>query len=83
MKSTSIHDAIFAVGALVLLVAMLPAVIQGAIIPFSTCLITGSVLLVFSINYATINYWYAAIVEAGNVVCWGILVQRALTRRNT
>lgn len=74
-----IHDLIFAVGSMVLLLAMVPAVLRKAVIPISTCLTTGGVLAVFVINYVTMGYWYAAVVEAGNVLCWGYLLKRSLS----
>lgn len=71
--STQVHDLVFAIGSAVLLLAMLPAVWKKALIPASTCWITGSVLLVFGLNYLSMKYWYAMVVEAGNVACWAYL----------
>lgn len=79
MIPLKIHDFVFASGALILFLAMIPAVARKAVIPLSTCLTTGAVLLVFTINYVTMSYWYAAVVEAGNVLCWGYLLKRSLS----
>jgi hypothetical protein len=71
--SSQLHDAIFAVGSLVLFLALIPAVLKKSILPISTCWVTGSVLFVFTLNYLTMNYWYATVVEGLNVVCWAYL----------
>lgn len=77
--SASFHDAVFAVGAFVLFLAMLPAVWRRAVLPLSTVITTGGVLTIFSLNYLTMHYWYASAVEAANVVCWAIVLKRSLT----
>lgn len=71
---TEVHDLIFAVGALVLFLALVPAVIKKSVLPYSTCYITGGVLFIFSLNYFTMEYWYAVVVEALNVACWAYLL---------
>lgn len=68
--SAQVHDLIFAIGAAILFLAMLPAVWKKSIMPSSTCWITGGVLLIFTLNYVSMKYWYAMVVEAGNVACW-------------
>src|ERR1035437_3609904 len=71
--SAQFHDTVFAVGSLILFLAMLPACWRRAVLPLSTCVITGAVLFVFVLNFASMNYPYALVVEAGNVVCWVFL----------
>lgn len=80
VNSLSIHDLIFAVGAAVLLGAMLPAVRKRAQVPLSTCVVTGGVLALFVANYVSMRYWYAATVEFGNVLCWAWLTRLAIKR---
>ena len=75
------HDLVFAVGAFVLFVAMLPAVWKRAVLPLSTCAVTGGVLFVFVLNYLTMRYWYAVVVEFGNVACWAFLAWLAVRAR--
>jgi hypothetical protein len=72
--SAHTHDVIFATGAMVLLLAMLPAVWRKTVMPPSTCVITGVVMLVFVVNYATMAYWYATAMEAGDLACWSYLL---------
>lgn len=81
MISTHLHDAIFAVGAAVLLLAMLPAVWRRAVMPLSTCVVTGTVVFVLVLNYATMAYWYATAMEAGNCACWAYLLSVAMRAR--
>lgn len=71
--SQQLHDAVFAVGSFVLFFALLPAVYKKAIIPLSTCWVTGGVLFVFMLNYLTMKYWYATVVELSNVLAWAYL----------
>jgi hypothetical protein len=71
--SQQLHDTIFAVGAFVLLLALLPAVVKKTVLPLSTIWITGGVLFVFALNYLTMRFWYAMAVEAGNVLAWAYL----------
>jgi hypothetical protein len=79
--SAHLHDLIFAVASAVLLVAMLPAVRRRSLMPVSTCMVTGSVVLVLSLNYATMAYWYATAVEFANASCWAFLLCVALRAR--
>jgi hypothetical protein len=57
---------------------MIPTVIKKVVMPISTCFLTGSVLLIFTLNYLTMTYWYATAVEAGNVACWAYLLWLAI-----
>ena len=75
--SASFHDSIFAVGAFILFLALFPCVIRKTVLPMSTILTTGGVLFVFTLNYASMHYWYATVVEALNVICWVILYRIA------
>lgn len=75
--SPQLHDLIFSIGALILFFALIPAVIHKSILPLSTCYITGGVLFIFALNYLTMKYWYATVVEAANVTAWTILFFRA------
>ena len=51
--------------------------------PFGTIYITGGVVFVFALNYATMGYVYAMVVEALNVLSWAYLLKVALAdRRN-
>jgi hypothetical protein len=65
----------------VLLVAMLPAVVRRSVLPLSTCAVTGCVLLVFTLNYASLGYWYACVVEGLNVACWAWLLAVSIGSR--
>lgn len=73
----SVHDLVFAAGSAVLLAAIVPAVVRRTVLPRSTCLVTGGVLVVFSVNYLTMRYWYAMTVEGLNAACWTCLTVRA------
>lgn len=76
-----VHDLIFAIGAAILFLAMIPAVLKKAILPLSTCFTTGGVLFIFTLNYMTMTYWYATVVEMLNVACWVYLY--VIARRAT
>lgn len=71
--SAQLHDTVFAIGAFILFLALIPAVLKKAILPLSTCYLTGGVLFIFTLNYLTMRYWYATVVEFANVVCWAYL----------
>ena len=75
---TKIHDNIFAIGSLILGLALLPSVINGAVLPLSTSLTTFVVLLVFAATFAHMKYWRATGLEIVNVVFWGLLTIQSL-----
>jgi hypothetical protein len=81
--SASLHDTIFATGALILFLAILPAVVRKVVMPLSTICISGGVIFVFALNYASMHYVYATVVEALNVISWVYLLRIALRERNS
>lgn len=80
--SQQAHDLIFSIGAFVLLIGLLPQIVKGTILPLSSCILTGGILLIFTLNYLTMEYWYVMFVEAANVVGWSILLTRAIRNRH-
>lgn len=79
--SQPVHDTIFAAGAFVLWLALIPAVIRRSILPLSTCYLTGGVLFIFTLNYLTMEFWYATVVETANVAAWAYLFAIAWKHR--
>jgi ascorbate-specific PTS system EIIC-type component UlaA len=71
---TSIHDLLFAIGVLILTLALAPAIYHRAIIPPATCALTAAVILSFAINYATLRYWFSAATQLANALCWLVLL---------
>lgn len=79
--SPQVHDLVFSIGALVLLWGLLPQIMNRVIIPIKSCVAIGGTLLVFTLNYLTMEYWYVMAVEAMNVLGWTILLRRAWKAR--
>jgi hypothetical protein len=79
--SPQVHDLVFSIGALVLLWGLIPQIMSRVILPVKSCIAIGGTLLVFSLNYLTMEYWYVMVVEFLNVVGWIILLSRALQAR--
>lgn len=76
--TAQLHDLVFAVGSAILLVGLLPAVKHRSRLPSSTSLSVTIVLACFTANYATMGYWFAFAVEAGQTVCWAYLLSIGL-----
>ena len=70
----NIHDLVFAVGAGIFAVSLIPAVVKRAHMPRATSVPTAVVLTVFLVNYATMAFWEAFAVEAVCCACWWYLV---------
>lgn len=64
-----------------LLWGLLPQITKRVILPIESCIAIGGTLLVFTLNYLTMEYWYVMVVEALNVLGWAILLNRALKAR--
>lgn len=75
------HGAIVAVSVLVLTGALAPAVYRCSALPVSSCVITGAAVSVLAVNFATMGYWYAAVIEAVNAACWAFLLSVSLGAR--
>lgn len=68
-----IHDAIFLLGNVVFLAALLPALSRRQAPPFVTCALTGTVVWIFALNFATIGLWASAAGNAAVAFCWTLL----------
>lgn len=77
-----VQDAIFAVGAIVLCLALLPTVLGQHKPAFSTALLTTAALAVFSACFATLGLWLACASNALNGSLWGIIALQVLRRRH-
>jgi hypothetical protein len=54
------QDIVFTVGSIIFTIALLPAIFEKRYPPRSTCLITGSMLVLYSITDLTLNLWFSA-----------------------
>jgi hypothetical protein len=71
------QDVVFGVGSILFILALLPALIKREGPPLSTCLLTGSVLLVFSLKYLSLDLRFAAVTAFLSAALWlGLAVQK-------
>ena len=78
-----VHDVIFAVAYAALLIALLPAVVARPLLPLATCAPISVVTLAFTVNLASMRYWYSSATEFASFACWSYLLSVALTRTRT
>lgn len=71
---SNIHDIIFAVGSIIFIIALIPALKQPP--ARTTCIITGTILLVYAVNYATLHLTYSLITTAFLGASWLYLATR-------
>jgi hypothetical protein len=73
------QDGVFTFGALVFIIALIPAVKGPNKPPLSTSLVTGCTLGVFALTFASLDLWYSAATEAAVSALWLVVaVQVAL-----
>jgi hypothetical protein len=78
-----VHDLINSGAVAMLLVGLLPAVWRRALLPLSTCVVTGTVCELLAANWASMVHWYSSLLEYGAATCWAILLALALRATNT
>ena len=68
------QDAVIAVGQILFAVALVPALRSRQKPPRSTCVMTGVILLVFSVTFATLGLWWGSSTAAVCGVLWLVLL---------
>jgi hypothetical protein len=77
------QDIVLAVGSLIFAAALLPSILCEHKPALWTSIMTGSVLIVFAVTYATLSLWYAMVTTSLTAVMWAVLaVQKVLQRRD-
>lgn len=75
------QDIVIAIGSLVFAAALIPSVVSKDKPALWTSLMTGTVLIVFTATYASLDLWYATATTALTAVLWLVLAAQKLTRR--
>ena len=76
------QDMVFAVGGIILALALVPSILSPTNKPAATTsFFTGLILIAFTISYATITYWLAAVSGAITAGLWFTLLFQVLLRR--
>lgn len=65
-----IQDIILTVGSLVFVAALLPTIFSKDKPALATSIMTGTVLVVFSGVYVSLDLWFSAITTFVTAVCW-------------
>lgn len=74
------QDYIFAVGGIVFLVSLIPSIRDKQKPALSTSLLTGGVLILFALTYASLRFWFAAITQSVTAVLWLVLAYQRLSQ---
>ncbi len=64
------QDLILTAGSLMLIVALIPTILGKAKPEISTSLTTGTVLVVFSGVYSSLDLWFSATTTFITALCW-------------
>jgi hypothetical protein len=76
------QDILLTIGSILLLVALLPSVRAKDKPIVTTSLLTGTVLFVFAIIYASLDLWFSAAITVLTSTTWLVLAyQKARQRR--
>ena len=68
-----IQDLIISIGQIIFIVALLPTIFNKDKPPIKTSIPTGIILIVFAINFYTIELYYATMTSGINGIEWLIL----------
>jgi hypothetical protein len=75
------QDIVLAIGSFVFALALIPSIISKDKPALWTSLLTGSVLFVFTVTYATLSLWYATVTTAFSASLWVVLaIQKILQK---
>lgn len=69
-----IQDIILTAGSLVFIAALIPTILGQGKPEISTSLTTGTVLIVFSGVYISLDLWFSAVTTFITALCWFTLV---------
>lgn len=67
------QDIILTIGNLFLAASLIPSVISSNKPALSTSLLTGSILFMFAVVYATLSLWVSVFATILNVLLWFVL----------
>jgi uncharacterized membrane protein len=73
------QDIVIAVGSLVFAIALVPSVLSHHKPALWTSTVTGTVLVLFAVTYASLSLWYATLTTSLTAIMWIILaIQKVL-----
>ena len=75
------QDIVFMIGGFIFSGALIPTIIAKEKPAMSTCIMTGVVLAVFSVSYATLGLWGAFVSNSLTSSCWLTLFTQVVIRR--
>jgi hypothetical protein len=71
--SMSWQDTVLSIGSLLLAASLIPSVVSSDKPAISTSILTGSILFIFSVVYATLSLWAAVFANSLSVTLWFVL----------
>lgn len=75
------QDYVLAVGAFLLAAALVPSIRSQSKPALSTSLLTGSVLVLFTVTFVSLQLWISAFAELLSVIMWAILAVQVIRRK--
>lgn len=78
--SGAVADAVFTVGSLIFILALVPTLRSEEKPPPATGLLTGSVLLAFAATYASLGFWYSCATSGLLGSLWLVVAWQAARR---
>jgi hypothetical protein len=76
------QDLLLAIGSISFSVALVPTLRSDSKPALSTCVVTAVWLAVFTIVYATLSLWLAAVTSAVSAAMWFVLAAQVFRRRD-
>lgn len=71
------QDTLIAVGQVLFIIALVPALLGSSKPPRFTCLLTGGVLAAFAVAFGSLSLWWGSWSAAVCALCWFILLCQA------
>lgn len=72
------QDLVLMVGNVIFTISLIPTIkenrkLKRCDIPYSTSIVTGSVVFIFSITFATLRLWFSSLSAFVVAIAWGII----------
>jgi hypothetical protein len=72
------QDIVLATGALIFSIALIPSILSSHKPALLTSCLSFTVLVVYTVTYASLTFWYTTFTVGLNALCWGILALQKL-----
>jgi hypothetical protein len=75
------QDVAITIGTVIFVIALVPSILSKDKPAVPTSMMTGSVLVVFTVVYISLALWFSAIATGVTAILWYILALQVLLRR--